>query len=128
MATDVIFLVHTFKVYYYIVGHFCTHFNLTFPLPPGNLKDEDGAAERTLEDFFIRKFIEGTFHQCLATDLIIKRRGNQIFLVAMMLRRLAPQKFYFLIGYTEELLSHWFKCPVKMEVQVVDERPIYKWI
>lgn len=94
----------------------------------GNLKDEDGAAERTLEDFFIRKFIEGTFHQCLATDLIIKRRGNQIFLVAMMLRRLAPQKFYFLIGYTEELLSHWFKCPVKMEVQVVDERPIYKWI
>lgn len=94
----------------------------------GNLKDEEGAAERALEDFFLRKFIEGTFHQCLATDLIIKRRGNQIFLVSLMLRRLAPQKFYFLIGYTEELLSHWFKCPVKMEVQIVDERPIYKWI
>ncbi|KAJ8023124.1 28S ribosomal protein S24, mitochondrial [Holothuria leucospilota] len=94
----------------------------------GNLEDEDGAAERTLEDFFIRKFIDGTLHQCLATDLIIKRRANRIFLVAIMLRRLPPQKFYFLIGYTEELLSHWFKCPVKMEVQIVDEKPIYKWL
>ncbi|XP_038060275.1 28S ribosomal protein S24, mitochondrial-like [Patiria miniata] len=93
-----------------------------------HLKDEHGAADIAVDDLFIRKFIYGTFHNCLATDLIIKRRSNQIILVAIMLRNMAPQKYYFLIGYTEELLSHWFKCPVKMEVQIVDDRPIYKWI
>ncbi|XP_022104425.1 28S ribosomal protein S24, mitochondrial-like [Acanthaster planci] len=93
-----------------------------------NLKNENGAADIAMDDLFIRKFIYGTFHNCLATDLIIKRRANQIILVGIMLRNLAPQKYYFLSGYTEELLSHWFKCPVKMEIQIVDDRPIYKWI
>ena len=90
--------------------------------------DENGAADRSLEDLFLRKFIYGTFHGCLSTDLIIKRRANQIIIVAIMLRNIAPQKFYFLIGYSEELLSNWFKCPVKMEIQITDDRPIYKWI
>lgn len=30
------------------------------------------------------------------------------------------QRIYFLIGYTEELLSHYLKCPVKLELQAVD--------
>ncbi|XP_072165377.1 small ribosomal subunit protein uS3m-like [Diadema setosum] len=93
-----------------------------------NLEREVGAAERTLEDLFIKKFIYGTFHNCLATELIIKRRANKITLSAIMRRTQSPQKYYFLIGYTEELLSHWFKCPVRMEVQIVDDKPVYKWI
>ncbi|XP_071512159.1 small ribosomal subunit protein uS3m-like [Diadema antillarum] len=93
-----------------------------------NLEREVGAAERTLEDLFIKKFIFGTFHNCLATELIIKRRANKIILSAIMRRTQSPQKYYFLIGYTEELLSHWFKCPVRMEVQIVDDKPVYKWI
>ncbi|XP_784440.1 28S ribosomal protein S24-A, mitochondrial [Strongylocentrotus purpuratus] len=93
-----------------------------------NLEGEIGTADRVLEDLFIRKFMYGTFHNCMATELVIKRRANQIFIAAIMLRNQAPQKYYFLIGYTEELLSHWFKCPVKLEVQIVEDRPVYKWI
>ncbi|XP_033103112.1 28S ribosomal protein S24-A, mitochondrial-like [Anneissia japonica] len=95
----------------------------------GNIDlDQDGSANRIFEDVFLRKFIYGTFHGCLATDMIIKRRANMIILTAVMLRVMAPQKFYFLVGYTEELLSFWFKCPVKMEIQIVNDKPIYKWI
>uniref|UniRef100_A0AAV2IS51 Uncharacterized protein n=1 Tax=Knipowitschia caucasica TaxID=637954 RepID=A0AAV2IS51_KNICA len=42
----------------------------------GNLKGEAGAAERTIEDVFIRRFMFGTFHGCLANEIVIKRRGN----------------------------------------------------
>ena len=37
---------------------------------------------------------------------------------------------YFLIGYTEEMLSQWLKCPVKLELQVVQNPKdvIYKYI
>jgi len=37
---------------------------------------------------------------------------------------------YFLIGYTEEMLSQWLKCPVKLEIQVVanPKDVIYKYI
>ena len=37
---------------------------------------------------------------------------------------------YFLIGYTEEMLSQWLKCPVKLELQVVanPRDVIYKYI
>ncbi|KAJ1091736.1 hypothetical protein NDU88_004853 [Pleurodeles waltl] len=38
-----------------------------------NLDGEEGAAERTVEDVFIRKFIFGTFHGCLANEIVIKR-------------------------------------------------------
>ncbi|XP_071954453.1 small ribosomal subunit protein uS3mA-like [Antedon mediterranea] len=93
-----------------------------------NLDNEAGSAERVFEDVFLRKFIYGTFHGCLATDMIIKRRANMIILSMVLMRVIAPQKMYFLAGYTEELLSHWFKCPIKLEIQVVNDKPIYKWI
>ena len=38
-------------------------------------------------------------------------------------KNLSASKIYFLIGYTEELLSMWLKCPVKLELQFV---PDYK--
>lgn len=102
--------------------------NLSLPRPVGNLQGEAGAAERVVEDVFIRRFIYGTFHGCLADEVVIKRRGNILVICAVMIQKLIPSKFYFLIGYTEELLSHFYKCPVKMEMQTVEERVVYKYL
>ncbi|KAG5272410.1 hypothetical protein AALO_G00165210 [Alosa alosa] len=93
-----------------------------------NLHEEEGAADRTVEDVFIRRFIYGTFHGCLANELVIKRRGNLIVICGLMLQKLPPQKFYFLIGYTETLLSHFYKCPVKMEIQTLEQKAVYKYV
>jgi len=95
---------------------------------PGNLKGEEGAADRTLEDTFIRRFIFGTFHGCLANEVVIKRRGNMVTVCAIMLQKLPPQKFYFLTGYTESLLSHFYKCPFKLEIQTLPEKTVYKYV
>ncbi|KAM4528163.1 small ribosomal subunit protein uS3m [Odontesthes bonariensis] len=93
-----------------------------------NLKGEEGAAERTVEDVFIRRLMFGTFHGCLANEIVIKRRGNVLIVCALMLQKLPPHKFYFLIGYTESLLSHFYKCPVKLEVQTLQEKAVYKYL
>ncbi|KAM9337926.1 small ribosomal subunit protein uS3m [Symphorus nematophorus] len=93
-----------------------------------NLKGEDGAAERTLEDVFIRRFMFGTFHGCLANEIVVKRRGNVLVVCALMLQKLQPQKFYFLIGYSESLLSHFYKCPVKLEIQTLQDKAVYKYL
>ncbi|XP_017287734.1 28S ribosomal protein S24, mitochondrial [Kryptolebias marmoratus] len=93
-----------------------------------NLKGEDGAGERTVEDVFIRRFMFGTFHSCLADEIVIKRRGNMIIVCALMLQKMLPQKYYFLIGYSEELLSYFYKCPVKLEIQTVPVKTVYKYI
>ena len=99
---------------------------MCFPL--GNLQGEEGAADRTVEDLFIRRFIFGTFHGCLADEVVIKRRGNLLVICALMLQKLPPHKYYFLIGYTEELLSYFYKCPVKMEIQILEEKAVYKYL
>lgn len=96
--------------------------------PPGNLKGEEGAAERTTEDVFIRRFMYGTFHNCLANEIVIKRRGNTITVCALMLQKFVPHKFYFLIGYSEWLLSYFYKCPVKLEVQTMVDKAVYKYL
>ncbi|XDV54739.1 hypothetical protein PO909_022965 [Leuciscus waleckii] len=93
-----------------------------------NLQGEAGAAERVVEDVFIRRFIYGTFHGCLADEVVIKRRGNILVICAVMIQKLLPSKFYFLIGYTEKLLSHFYKCPVKIELQTVEEKIVYKYL
>ncbi|KAJ8386024.1 hypothetical protein AAFF_G00178450 [Aldrovandia affinis] len=93
-----------------------------------NLDGEGGAADRVVEDVFVRRFIYGTFHGCLANELVIKRRGNAVVVCALMLQKMLPHKFYFLIGYTETLLSYFYKCPVKLEVQILEESPVYKYL
>ncbi|XP_054468492.1 28S ribosomal protein S24, mitochondrial [Anoplopoma fimbria] len=94
----------------------------------GNLKGEEGAADRTVEDLFVRRFMFGTFHSCLANEIVIKRRGNVLVVCALMLQKLPPQKFYFLIGYSETILSHLYKCPVKLEVQTLQDKAVYKYL
>lgn len=71
---------------------------------------------------FIRKFMEGTWHGMFLSELIIKRRQNMIILAGLVTRTVLPRKIYFLIGYTEEILSHFLKRPVKIEIQTVDHK------
>ncbi|XP_029460094.1 28S ribosomal protein S24, mitochondrial isoform X2 [Rhinatrema bivittatum] len=108
--------------------HHIAHRKGWLSLHTSNLDGEDGAAERTVEDVFIRRFIFGTFHGCLANEIVIKRRANRIIICAVLVQKLVPHKFYFLIGYTETLLSFFYKCPVTMEVQTVEEKVIYKYL
>ncbi|XP_026570975.1 28S ribosomal protein S24, mitochondrial [Pseudonaja textilis] len=106
--------------------HYIGHRKGWLSLHTGNLDGETDAAERTLEDVFIRKFILGTFHGCLADEIVLKRRANVVVICAILLQNLPPHKIYFLVGYTEVLLSFFYKCPVKIELQTVPERIIYK--
>uniref|UniRef100_A0A8I5NG36 Upregulator of cell proliferation n=1 Tax=Papio anubis TaxID=9555 RepID=A0A8I5NG36_PAPAN len=97
-------------------------------LRQGNLDGEDHAAERTVEDVFLRKFMWGTFPGCLADQLVLKRRGNQLEICALVLRNLPPHKYYFLVGYSETLLSYFYKCPVRLHLQTVPSKVVYKYL
>lgn len=79
---------------------------------------------------FIRKFMTGTFHGMVCSEVIIKRQFNTIRIAAIMSRGLTPRKFYFLIGYAEEMLSNWLQCPTTLELQTIaDKRDvIFKYI
>lgn len=87
-------------------------------------------SETAIEDQFIRKFIVGTWHALFVSEVIIKRQHNLIRIAGLVYRGVLPRKMYFLIGYTEEFLSFWLQCPVKMEIQTVaDKRDVvFKYI
>ncbi|XP_072259036.1 small ribosomal subunit protein uS3m [Pyxicephalus adspersus] len=108
--------------------HFIAHRKGWLSQHTSNLDGEEDTAGRTIEDIYIRKFMYGTFHGCLANEIVIKRRANMIVICAIIIQKFAPNKFYFLIGYTETLLSYLFKCPVKLEIQTVEEKVIFKWL
>ncbi|CAM2104294.1 unnamed protein product [Caretta caretta] len=108
--------------------HYIAHRKGWLSLHTSNLDGEGGVAEHTVEDVFIRKFIYGTFHGCLANEIVLKHRANVLVVCAVFLQRLPPYKFYFLVGYTETLLSFLYKCPVRLEVQTLPERVIYKYL
>ncbi|KAK7508024.1 hypothetical protein BaRGS_00000989 [Batillaria attramentaria] len=90
-----------------------------------NLYEEgfDGrAAELTFDDLVIRKFMKGTWPGLLASEVIVKRRHNLIVVAALVFRQMPARKLYFLVGYSEEMLSYLMKCPVKLEIQTVEDR------
>lgn len=95
-----------------------------------NLKDGLRPAETAVEDMFIRKFITGTFPGLLVSEVIIKRQFNHIRIVFLMKRLINPQKTYFLIGYSEEMLANWLQCPITLEIQSVEkpEDVVFKYI
>lgn len=95
-----------------------------------NLLDGIRRSETATEDFFIRRFMAGTWHRLFLTEVIIKRRGNMIVIGGIVLQSLHPRKMYFLIGYSEEILSYVLKCPVKLELQTVADRKdvVFKYI
>ncbi|XP_034943010.1 28S ribosomal protein S24, mitochondrial [Chelonus insularis] len=87
-----------------------------------NVLDGNRPAETAAEDEFIRRFMCGTWHNIFVSELIIKRQHNIIRIAGIIQRNLAPRKMYFLIGYTQELLSYWLQCPVKLELQSVESK------
>lgn len=86
-----------------------------------NLLDGKRQAENSFEDYTIRKFIFGTFHGILSSEIIIKRRFNQIDIsfLCHLPRGFYTQKVYFLVGFAEELLSSLLKCVVKINPQTI---------
>uniref|UniRef100_A0A8B9VXX2 Mitochondrial ribosomal protein S24 n=1 Tax=Anas zonorhyncha TaxID=75864 RepID=A0A8B9VXX2_9AVES len=108
--------------------HYIAHRKGWLSLHTGNLDGEFGAAERTVEDVFLRKFFHGTFPGCLADEVVLKRRANALVGCLLLLPHLAPAKLCFLVGYAETLLSHLYKCPVRLEVQTVPAKVVYKWL
>lgn len=95
-----------------------------------NLLDGIRRSETTTEDFFIRRFMAGTWHRLFLSEVIIKRRGNMIIIGGIVLQALHPRKMYFLTGYSEEILSYVLKCPIKLELQTVADRKdvVYKYV
>lgn len=83
-----------------------------------------------IEDLFIRKFMTGTWHSLFVSEIIIKRQHNMIRIAGILARSISARKMYFLIGYSEELLSFWLQCPVKLELQTTANRRdvVYKYI
>ncbi|XP_025047451.1 28S ribosomal protein S24, mitochondrial [Alligator sinensis] len=96
--------------------------------PTGNLDSEEGAAERVVEDVFIRCFLYGTFVGIMAQEPVLKRRANVLIVCLVLLQNMTPSKIYFLASYTETLLSHFYKCPVKLELQTVPGALVYKYL
>lgn len=84
----------------------------------------------TFDDFLIRRFMTGTWPGLLASEVIIKRRHNMIVVACLVFQHLTPRKIYFLLGYSEEMLSFLLKCPVKLEIQTVQDKKdvIFKMI
>ena len=89
-----------------------------------NMKEEIGQDlpyKMFIEDMFIRKFMHGTFPEIIMSQVMIKRQHNLIRIACLIGRRpILPKKIYFLIGYAEELMSHWLKCPVRLELQSIE--------
>lgn len=75
-----------------------------------------------IEDQFIRKFILGTWYKVWLSEVVIKRRHNDIIICGVVCPLPTIATVQFLMGYTEELLSHMLKSNVKMEVQCVPSR------
>ncbi|NXF83731.1 RT24 protein, partial [Sclerurus mexicanus] len=108
--------------------HYIGHRKGWLSLHTGNLCGEAGAAERVVEDSFLRRFLFGTFPGLLQDEVVLKRRGNLLVVCALLSRALPPHKIYFLVGYAETLLSHFYKCPVRLELQTVPARVVYKYL
>lgn len=86
----------------------------------GGIEGSLWAHDRFIDDLIIRKFIEGTFYDLLFSDVIVKRTLNQIT-ISIYVQAKGPtvHKVYFLLGFSEKLLSHMLGCVVKMEIMSV---------
>ncbi|KAM7540249.1 hypothetical protein Aperf_G00000042605 [Anoplocephala perfoliata] len=73
----------------------------------------------TYQDFLIRLFIRGTFPTYVLSEIIIKRKFNEVFICFNLLNRISSNEFYFLVGYSEQMLSYLLRCPVKVEPRMI---------
>ena len=70
-----------------------------------------------MDDIMIRKFIDGAFYDLLTSDIVIKRKDNRITVVFLVKKEIDIAKFYFLVGFSEKLLTELMGCLVKVEAQ-----------
>lgn len=101
-----------------------------------NLHGEKGSPSVIFEDIFIRKFLEGTFPTMYhdTTPIVIRRRQNLIDISIWMRENPITKgivekgipRLHFLHGYSEELLSRFLKCPVKLDIHCVDFEKVEK--
>ena len=70
-----------------------------------------------MDDIMIRKLVEGVMHEYLVSEIVIKRRANCINIVFLVPPVVNLPKFYFLVGFTETLLTEMLECVVKLECQ-----------
>lgn len=91
---------------------------------------EHTASEITIDDIFIRSFLSGTWHRIFLSEVIIKRRANTIVINGIAHMGIPARKYYWLIGYTEEILSRILKCPVKVDIQTTERKDalVFKYI
>lgn len=87
----------------------------------------DHAGRVGVEDVFIRRFLAGTFHQMFVDELIIKRRGNEVRIAGIICLAtpyftVSRRQVYFLVGFSEQMLSYILKCPVTLELTTVKKR------
>ncbi|SPP82700.1 28S ribosomal protein S24, mitochondrial [Drosophila guanche] len=110
--------------------HFIAHRKSWNSWNTSTLLDSQRPAQTAVEDLFIRKFITGTWHALTCSEIIIKRQHNTIRIASIIRQAISPRKMYFLIGYTEELLSYWMQCPVTLELQTVADKKdvVFKYI
>jgi small subunit ribosomal protein S24 len=87
-------------------------------------------SQTAIEDIFIRKFMTGTWHSLVCSEVIIKRQHNHVRIAALIRQAINSRKMYFLIGYTEEMLAYWLQCPVTLELQTIADKreAIFKYI
>lgn len=97
---------------------------------PANLDGGLRPAETAVEDAFIRKFMMGTWHSLIVSEVIIKRQHNIIRIACVLRQAVSPRKMYFLLGYTEDLLSYWLQCPIKLELQTTPQKEdiVFKYV
>jgi small subunit ribosomal protein S24 len=111
--------------------HEIAHIKFWNSMNTSNLPDFGLRQGRTLtEDIFIRRFLTCTWHNLFVSEILIKRQANFIRIAGIVQQSIMPRKMYFLLGYSEELLSHWLQCPVKLELQTVDNKKdvIFKYV
>lgn len=94
------------------------------PLHAGDLDGGDHASQRTLEDVFLRKFMQGTIPGCPADKMALQRRANQADICALVLRQLPAHGFYSLVGCSETTPSHLYKCPLWLRLQAVPSKVV----
>lgn len=110
-----------------LISIFCPFFSYKIK---ANLQDGLRPNQTLVEDVFIRKFIMGTFHSLVCSEVIVKRQFNHIRIAFLLRRGITPNKIYFLIGYTEEFLANWLQCPITLEIQTIvkQQDTVFKYI
>uniref|UniRef100_A0A5S6R0P6 Tyrosine-protein phosphatase domain-containing protein n=1 Tax=Trichuris muris TaxID=70415 RepID=A0A5S6R0P6_TRIMR len=88
------------------------------------------SAKAAIEDEIVRRMIRGIWPNLFASELVIKRRGNVLFIAGIVERRISSSKMYWLIGFTEELLALLLKQPVKLELSTIADKQeiVFKYI